>query len=152
MSDGLHQDVPLTPNGLPARRPIVELLWLAGPTVAQMASYTVMQFIDTWILARVGVAEATAASNAGIFTFAVISFGMGVLWVVNTLVSQQFGRGDFVGCGRYLWQGVWFGVAFSLLVLPLLPVARPLFVGLGHERRLADLETTYFAIVLGGRC
>ena len=29
------------------RSPLVELLYLAMPTVAQMASYTLMQFINT---------------------------------------------------------------------------------------------------------
>ena len=37
------------------RKPLAELLLLAGPTVAQMASYTLMQFIDVWILGPVGV-------------------------------------------------------------------------------------------------
>src|SRR3954468_1479731 len=88
-------------------RPLVELLRLAGPTIAQMASYTVMQFLDTWMLAHVGdgIIAPTAAANSGILAFAVISFGMGVTWVVNTLVSQCYGRKDFAGCGRYLWQG-----------------------------------------------
>jgi Na+-driven multidrug efflux pump len=33
-------------------RPLVELLTLAAPTVAQMASYTFMGFIDTVIVSR----------------------------------------------------------------------------------------------------
>src|SRR5689334_17622030 len=88
-------------------RPLVELLRLAGPTVAQMASYTVMQFLDTWMLAHVGdrVAPPTAAANSGILAFAFISLGMGVLWVVNTLVSQAYGRRDERACGQFLWQG-----------------------------------------------
>src|SRR6185503_11413823 len=95
-------------------RPIVELLALAGPTIAQMASYTVMQFLDTWMLAhqsgtraRDDVLAPTAAMNSGILAFSVISLGMGVLWVVNTLVSQAYGRKDYTACGRFLWQGIW---------------------------------------------
>src|SRR6476661_8572268 len=107
----------------PRRGPLAELLGLALPTVAQMASYTVMQFIDTWMLAHVadGVTPPTAAANSGILAFSVISLGMGVLWVVNTLVSQSYGRKDSVECGRFLWQGVWFAVAFAVLLLPSLP-------------------------------
>src|SRR5437867_8364386 len=88
------------------RRPIVELLLLAAPTIAQMASYTVMQFADTYMLSRVGDAEATAAGLGGMAAFSVISFGFGVVMVVNTLVSQTFGRSDYAACGRYLWQGI----------------------------------------------
>jgi MATE family multidrug resistance protein len=113
-----------------------------------MASYTAMQFADTYMLARVGGVEATAAGQAGMLAFTFISFGMGVLFIVNTLVSQCYGRRDFPAAGRYLWQGVWFAVAFALLTLPLLPFAEGLFRSLGHEPRLAHLEGVYFAISL----
>src|SRR3954468_11797344 len=105
-------------------RPLVELLRLAGPTVAQMASYTVMQFLDTWMLSHVRgdpaarIAAPTAAANSGILAFAVISLGMGVMWVVNTLVSQAYGRKDFRACGQFLWQGIWFSTTFALLLVP----------------------------------
>ena len=88
--------------------PIVELLTLAAPTVAQMLSYTLMQFVDTLMLSRVGSTQATAGGNAGLFAFSVISLGVGVLFVVNTLASQSFGRREFAECGRFLWQGIWF--------------------------------------------
>ena len=131
--------------------PLAELLHLAAPTVAQMASYTLMQFIDTWILAHAGggVAAPTAASNAGILSFAVISFGMGVLFVVNTLVSQSFGRKDYPACGQFLWQGIWFSVVFWLLLLPLLFVLPNVFHWVKHEPALAHLEGIYLQIVLG---
>ena len=99
----------------PPRGAVRELLALALPTVAQMASYTVMQFIDTWMLAHSAdrVIAPTAAANSGILAFSVISLGMGCLWVVNTLVSQAYGRKDYAACGRYLWQGVWFALVFA---------------------------------------
>jgi MATE family multidrug resistance protein len=131
-------------------RPLVELLRLAGPTVAQMASYTVMQFLDTWMLKHVGdgITAPTAVANSGILAFSVISFGMGVLWVVNTLVSQSFGRRDYAACGQFMWQGVWFSVLFSLAVLPLIPLALPMFQRLGHEPLLADAEAKYLGILV----
>jgi MATE family multidrug resistance protein len=134
------------------RTPLVELLLLAGPTVAQMASYTLMQFFDTWMLAHVGagVNEPTAASNSGMLAFSVISLGMGVMWVVNTLVSQSFGRKDYVDCGRYLWQGIWFGIAFAVLLLPALPFVSTFFTMVGHDHALVKLETIYMQIVIGG--
>src|ERR1700722_35680 len=92
------------------RRPIVELLSLALPTVAQMVSYTAMQFIDVWILSRLGGAAPTAVSNAGLMAISALSFGMGITIIVNTLVSQAFGRGQWLDCGKYLWQGIWFSL------------------------------------------
>ena len=93
---------------LDSRSPVAELLALAVPTVAQMASYTVMQFLDAWMLSRATrhVEGPTAVGNAGLLAFSIISCGMGVLGVVNTLVSQSFGRKTYHECGRYLCQGV----------------------------------------------
>jgi MATE family multidrug resistance protein len=131
-----------------SRRPTVELLNLALPTVAQSVSYTVMQFIDTWMLSRLGTDAPTAAGNAGIISFGVICFGFGVMLIVNTLVSQSFGRREFEQCGRFLWQGFWVGTAYALLVLPMVFVAPYLFNAFRHPQELAVLETKYLQIVL----
>ncbi|MDP9173751.1 MAG: MATE family efflux transporter [Planctomycetota bacterium] len=130
------------------RTPIVELLLLALPTVAQMASYTVMQFIDTWMLSHHGGMAPTAASNSGMLAFSLISFGTGVLLVVNTLVSQSFGRDDFAQCGRYLWQGIWFGLIFGVALVPLRVFAGPMFAVFHHSPELAAMEASYYRIVL----
>ncbi len=129
-------------------RPLVELLRLAGPTVLQMASYTVMQFIDTYLLARLGTREAAAAAMSGLFAFSLMCFGIGVLQLVNTLVSQSYGRGDYAGCGKYLWAGVWFGLMWSIVLIPLAPLAGKTFRMMGHDPELARLEAVYLRIML----
>jgi len=128
--------------------PLTELLSLALPTMAQMASYTVMQFIDTWMLSRLGEAPATAAANSGILSFALVSLGIGTLVLVNTFVSQAFGRGEFKKCGQYLWQGIWLSLAYGLALLPMRAVAGPLFAAFGHPAAQALMEAGYFRIVL----
>lgn len=132
-------------------KPFAELLSLALPTVAQMMSYTLMQLLDAWMLAHASggnVDAATAVGNAGLLAFAFISFGMGVLWIVNTLVSQSFGRKDYHECGRYVWQGVWVAVIFSIVMLAFIPLLGPAFKFMGHEARLVQMEDTYIRIVL----
>ena len=125
---------------------------MAAPTVAQMASYTCMGFIDTVILARYAgpadVTPATAAANGGLLALSIISLGIGLLFIVNTLVSQAYGRGDEHLCGRFLWQGVWFAAAFGTAVLAALPGVRHVFAWAGHEQRLAGLETAYVHVLL----
>jgi MATE family multidrug resistance protein len=130
------------------RRPIVELLSLALPTVAQMASYTVMQFIDTWMLSRLGEVAATAASNSGILAFSIVSFGMGTVVLVNTLVSQNFGARRFEQCGQFMWQGIWLGLFYGLAVLPLIALGTPIFNLFHHPPMQAALEVDYYRIVL----
>jgi MATE family multidrug resistance protein len=140
------EDSPRSPQIGPSA--IVELLRLAGPTVAQMASYTLMQFIDTWMLSRLGATGPTAAGNAGLFAFSLISFGVGTLFVVNTLVSQSYGRRDFKSCGRYLGQGIWFSIAFAIVLLPFIEILPASFRAFGHEPGLIAMETIYLRIVL----
>jgi len=139
--------IPLNPTP-DNQHPLKELMKLAGPTIAQMVSYTAMMFIDTLMLSRVGDDAAAAAGTAGMFSFALISFGFGVLMLVNALVSQSFGRKDYAECGRFLWQGIYWAIGFAFLILPLIPLMPRVFVLLGHEPHLAQLEGTYFRIVI----
>lgn len=113
-----------------------------------MASYTVMQFIDTWILSRLGSVPPTAASNSGILAFSPVCFGIGILVIVNTLVSQSFGRGDFARCGQFVWQGIWIALILGLMLLPLRGLAGPIFGMFHHPTDQAAMEATYFRITL----
>lgn len=147
--------LPLEDDGSKQRRPLMELLFLAAPTVAQMASYTVLQFVDTWMLARWQVLRAlpndvaaTAAGNAGMFAFSIVSFGTGMLWLVNTLVSQHYGRGTWTECGRYLWQGIWFSLLYALILLPSIFIGPAVFRSFGHEPMLVELESQYYFIAV----
>jgi MATE family multidrug resistance protein len=115
-----------------------------------MASYTVMQFADTWMLSRLGVTEPTAAGNGGLLAWSVIGFGVGVLFCVNALVSQHFGQKDFHACGRYLWQGVWFGVFFAFVTALFIPFTPRLFALMGHDPALIAAEGTFFRITVAG--
>ena len=120
--------------GAVSRRPLAELLGLAAPTIAQMASYTVMQFADSLQLALgAGDAAATAAGMAGFLVFAAMSLAWGALLVVNTLVSQSIGAGNSDAAGRYLWQGVWFAAICGVVLIPTQLGSAHVFRAFGHS-------------------
>ena len=108
-------------------------------------AHAIYRFVDPL---RLGETPATAGSNSGMLAFAMISLGMGIELLVNTLASQSFGRGEFANCGRYLWQGIWIGLIFGLLLLPLRHLGGALFAAFGHAPELASMEATYWSIVL----
>jgi MATE family multidrug resistance protein len=137
-------------GGKAPKSPAWELLSLAAPTVAQMASYTVMQFVDTWMLSRLGPDAPTAGANSGIMAFSVIAFGVGMMWIVNALASQAYGRKDYHECGRFLWQGVWTGLVYSCLLVMAIPLAEPMFRAFGHPANLIPMESAYYRIALAG--
>lgn len=130
------------------RSPIAEMLAIAIPTVLQMASYTVQQFTDVLMLSVVGDAHATAAAVSGLAAFCTISFGFGILTLVNTMVGQAFGGGRMAECGSHLWQGIWVAVAYGLLVMPLALAGDAIFGFVGHSDELRQLEIIYYEIVI----
>jgi multidrug resistance protein, MATE family len=134
------------PGGGVVASPTKELLTLAIPTVLQMASYTVDQFADTLMLSVVSDDYATAASQGGMLAFFVISFGFGVLMLVNAMTSQAFGAQKHAQCGRIMWQGIWFSLIYTVAVLPALFFSSRVFSAMGHEERLIPLQVDYFVV------
>ncbi|MEM6561442.1 MAG: MATE family efflux transporter, partial [Planctomycetota bacterium] len=137
----------------PAPSPARELLRIAGPTVATMAGFTIMQFIDTLMIAAFGrqndsVLEPTAAINGGLVAFAIVCIGVGTTTIVNALASQCFGGKRFMRCGRFMWQGVWFSLGYAVLVLPFMFAGEWIFTTAGHSEALVALEVPYFQILL----
>ncbi len=126
--------------------PLREIMLLAVPTVLQMLSYTVEQFTDAYMLSKVGDAEASAAVASGMVTFCVISFGFGILMLVNALVSQAFGAGTHKDCGRHLWQGIWFGVIYAIALMPTMFMSHRLFTWMGHPALTIPMEVDYFNV------
>ena len=130
----------------PTVSPVREIMILAVPTVLQMLAYTVEQFTDAYMLSKVGDNAASAAVAAGMVTFCVISFGFGILMLVNAMVSQSFGAGAHKDCGRHLWQGIWFGVVYALVLMPTVFFSPMLFKWMGHDAALVPMEVDYFNI------
>lgn len=116
-----------------------------------MTSYTVMQFVDSLMVAQVGPLEVAAQGNGGIWAFTPIAFSMGVLTVVNTFVSQNLGAGKPQRGARYAWAAIWLSVLIWLCIM--LPGAAllPWFFGtMGHSAELQAMETGYGQILLVG--
>lgn len=134
---------PISPDRV---TPIREMLTLAVPTVLQMLAYTVEQFCDIKMLSVVSDAAATAAGQAGLVAFCVMSFGFGVMMLLNALISQAYGGKRLRDCGPTMWQGVYFALAFGVAVLPILLLARPIFRGMGHSDALVAMEVEYFNV------
>lgn len=140
-----------TTNLLDQSRPIREVWTQAWPTVLTMTSYTVMQFIDSLMVARIGHLEVAAQGNGGVWSFAVICFVFGLLTVVNTFVAQHLGAGERSSTARYGWSAIWISLLMWLVVLlPAAAVFHVLFESIGHEAELIELEVQYGRILLVG--
>ncbi|MHC4495323.1 MAG: MATE family efflux transporter [Planctomycetota bacterium] len=125
------------------------MLRLAGPMVVAHISFTIMQFVDRFMVSQLGTEALAAVLPAGYVSFVPASFAIGVMTSVNTFVSQSLGRGDKKACSNYCWQAIYMGLAYSLVTLAIMrPAAPTIFKMLGHEPAVAAMEVTYLRIML----
>jgi len=132
--------------------PFRELWTIAWPTILTMTSYTVMQFIDAYMVSFVGPTEVAAQGNGGIYSFAPLAFAMGMLTIVNTFVSQNLGAGHPQRAPRYAWNALWIAVVFWVLLIPF-GLALPSIFQFMHgssDPTLARLESQYGQILVFG--
>jgi MATE family multidrug resistance protein len=90
------------PTLLWERRPLRELLRLAGPIAVSMLSYSIMTLVDTVVVGRLGAASLAGVGLGGTTAFALMCFWFGLIRGTKTLVSQAIGAGrrDLVSAYR----------------------------------------------------
>jgi MATE family multidrug resistance protein len=94
-----------------------EVWLLAYPVVITMVSHTVMMFVDTAMVGRLGATELAAVGLAGILTWTLFSFFNGLLISINTFVAQRYGAGDRGGVAVAAWHGLYIALASYFVVL-----------------------------------
>jgi len=125
------------------------MLKLAAPMIITNISLTTMQFVDRFMVSRLGTDALAAILPAGFVSFVPASFAIGVMISVNTFVSQSLGRGEKRNCSNYCWQAIYMGLIYSFITLAILwPAAPAIFKLLGHEPAVANMEVTYLRIML----
>lgn len=143
------------------RHPLSEMIRLAIPSVATMTSFTVMQFIDALMVARITSDEAqravniAAQGNGGVMSFVPLSIVMGVSSMINTFVSQNLGAGQERKAAAYAWAGLWLALFAALAVIPY-GLAMPWIFELQHggdesiSPRQIMLQTQYAQVLVFG--
>jgi len=125
------------------------MLKLAAPMVIAHISFTIMQFVDRFMVSRLGTEELAAILPAGYVAFLPAAFAIGVMTSINTFVSQSLGRGDKKACSNYCWQAIYMGLAYSVVTVAIMwPAAPAIFKMLGHEPAVAAMEVVYLRIML----
>lgn len=145
--------MPDTPSQLVRERsPLAEMLAVALPTVVTMSSFTVMQFMDSLMVSRVGPESyhIAAQGNGGMANWVALSFFFGMTSVINTYVSQNMGAGRPERAAGYGWTGGWLALGYWPLMLLAAALMPAIFSRLGHSGELYRLEVAYAQIMLVG--
>jgi MATE family multidrug resistance protein len=125
------------------------MLKLSAPMVISTISFTVMQFVDRFMVSRLGTNELAAVLPAGFVSFIPGAFAIGVGTAVTTFVSQCLGRGERRDCSNYCWQAIYVGLVYFVFVIAVFwPTAPFIFRMMGHEQAVAELEVIYLRIML----
>ncbi len=135
---------------LPSRTDIREVWTQAWPAAISMLSYALMQFVDSIMVSVLGDQAVAAQGNGGSLAWAPMSFGFGMLALVNTLVSQRVGARRTGEIARYGWAGLWIALAFFACVLvPYAILLGPFLRGTEmHAPAILDMEIPYARILL----
>jgi MATE family multidrug resistance protein len=128
------------------------MIAIAAPTVATMTSYTLMQFVDGFMVSRIGPdpVYVAAQGNGNVASFVPISIVMGLLTVINTYVSQNLGAGRPERGAAYAWNGLWLAFFGWLLLIPYGFLLPRLFTLAGHSEYLHRLESANAQILVFG--
>jgi len=125
------------------------MLKLAAPMVVTTISFTIMQFVDRFMVSRLGTDALAAILPAGLVSFLPSGFAIGVMASLNTFVSQSLGRGNKKDCSNYFWQMIYMGFVYFLAVVVIMRPAAPwIFEMMGQPAAVAEMEVIYFRIML----
>ena len=92
-------------------------LSLAWPLVLAEIGWVLMGIVDTIMVGPLGPAALGAVGTGSTLFFAVVVFGIGVLYALDTYVSQNFGAGNIAECHRWLFSGLQLAVLLSLVLV-----------------------------------
>jgi len=139
----------LSENHIEDESSLKYMLKLAAPMVVTTVSFTIMQFVDRYMVSRLGTEALAAILPAGFASFLPSGFAIGAMASLSTFVSQSLGRGDKKSCSNYFWQTLYMGFAYFLLMVAILwPVAPWIFKMMGQPAAVAEMEVVYFRIIL----
>jgi len=128
------------------------MLNLAAPMVVTTISFTIMQFVDRFMVSRIpdfGTEALAAILPAGFVSFLPGGFAIGAITSLNTFVSQSLGRGDKEDCSNYFWQAIYMGIVYFLAVVAIMwPTAPWIFRMMGHPDAVVAMEVIYLRIML----
>ncbi len=120
-----------------------EIIALATPVVISKLSFTAMGMVDTAMVGRIGATEQGAVGLATTYMFTLYVFGLGLLGVINTFVSQHHGAGQPRKCGLVLGQGLRIAVIVGAITMAALLLSAPLFRWAGLSEGVCENGYTY---------
>ncbi|HMD99888.1 MAG TPA: MATE family efflux transporter [Terriglobia bacterium] len=129
------------------RREIRPMTRLAVPIVLANLGWMTMAIVDTIMVGRVSAEAIGAVSLGGVIFTAVGSSGGGVMFALDTLISQAFGAGDIEDCHHSLLSGLYLGLPLSAALMGFLWLFTPLLGGFGINPAVLNQAVPYLHVL-----
>jgi len=120
---------------------------LAVPIVLANLGWMTMAIVDTMMVGRVSAEAIGAVSLGGVIFMTVGSSGGGVMFGLDTLVSQAFGRGDLKDCHHSLLSGLYLGLPLSAALMGFLWLFTPLLGRIGINPAVLSQVVPYLHVL-----
>jgi MATE family multidrug resistance protein len=130
------------------RQELRSMLKLAVPVVAAEIGWISMALVDTIFVGPLGPAAIGAVGTGSTLFFAVMVFGLGTLYALDTFVSQNFGAGRIDECHRWLFAGLQLAVVMSVALVAVTLVGVALLPRAGLHPEVLPLLQPYLAALL----
>jgi MATE family multidrug resistance protein len=101
----------------PGSLSLSSLLTLAWPVIVSRSTQTIIGLSDALLVADLGSAAVAAVGTGAFNTFAILILPMGTLFIVQSFVSQLFGKKDLAGARRYGVYGLLVAAASQVVCM-----------------------------------
>ncbi len=132
---------------MPAAR-VRTLLALAMPMVLARATQSVITFADAIQVKHLGSGALAAAATGGLNVMGLGILPMGMVFIVQSFVSQLVGRGDRAATRRFAWYGLAIAAAAGVFGAVAIPAIEPLLGLTGYSPGVQHEMAHYMAIRL----
>jgi len=128
-----------------------EVLKIAFPLVLAASAHAVNLLADRIMLDHYSSAAVAGSMAAGLTSFTLSCFFLGIIGYTGTFVAQYYGAGAYDRVGTAVWQGIFLSVLGGTFLASGWLWGGWLFSLFGHEEAVIREEVEYFRLLsLGG--
>ena len=128
---------------VPRQAELRPMLRLAVPVVVIQVGMMAMGVVDTVMVGHISAQSLAAVALGNLYFFTLAVFSMGTLMVLDPVVAQAFGAGDWPAVARGVQRGALMAVVLTIPTGILLMWAGPLFVLAQQPAEVIPLAAAY---------
>lgn len=132
------------------RTEIREFLRIAVPLASAQVAQSLIGFVDTVMMGRLGQESLAAGGLASITFFALLSIASGIVMGVSTLVAEAYGAGNKTRIEQVTSQGLWLSLVLTIPIMLFVLHIGTFMHYLGQNVTTISLAKSYLDVIVWG--